>query len=261
MDVTVPPRASATNVREVDLRKIESICAAHEAVMLFGSVARGDAGEGSDVDVLAIAARSRSARTIGRISLTLYTEHHLRVLAHKGSLFVCHLRAEGRVLQDRDGAFQRIFHAWRSPDIARARAGMNAARAVLDLAEREHFDASSRLRVALYLLRSALYLRGVELGQPVFAMHEVAASMGDDRIALLYSRQSRMSVEDRLALAMQLLERYLPEGRRNPFGSLEALAVNWSGQYPMAADLALQVLTKNGGIDYAHAPVDWGDHE
>jgi predicted nucleotidyltransferase len=252
------PTSSATS-REQDVRNIERICTLYDAVMLFGSVARGDARDGSDVDVLAIAPRSRMVSATGHVSLTVYTEQHLRALARKGSLFVCHLRAEGKILKDRDGVFQRVFDEWHAPDIERAREGMNAARAVLDESQSERPDVTSRLRVGLYLLRSVLYLRCLELGEPVFAMGLVAARLGDERIAELYSRSARTSAEVRLALVMQLLEAYLPDGRRNPYGTLEALAVNWMTRYPMAADLAVRILTKDGRVDYAHSPVDWGD--
>jgi predicted nucleotidyltransferase len=259
VNVTATLPAFAPNTREQDVRDLERICAAYDAVMLFGSVARGDASEGSDVDVLAVAPRPRTAKAMGRVSLTIYTEEHLRALARKGSLFICHLRAEGRVLRDRDGVFQRVFDDWHSPDIQRSREGMKAARAVLDVCVGERPEVQSRLRVALYLLRSVLYLRCFELGEPLFAMQNVGARLGDDRIVELYSRRADISADAKLAVTLQLLDEYLPDGRRNSFGSLEALAVNWNTQFPMAADLAVRILTKDGRIDYAHSPIDWGD--
>ena len=43
------------------------------AAMLYGSVARGDDREGSDVDVLALTRRPVPPRHAGRISVTSYT--------------------------------------------------------------------------------------------------------------------------------------------------------------------------------------------
>src|SRR5262245_12176660 len=73
------------------------------ALMLFGSFARGDDTGGSDVDVLELSPRSSHSVKVDRISVYGYSDARLRALAHSGSLFVLHLKREGRIIRDPDG--------------------------------------------------------------------------------------------------------------------------------------------------------------
>jgi hypothetical protein len=227
--------------------------------MLYGSVARGDAVSRSDVDLLAVDDRPRAPRDVGRISLTVYSEHHLRELSRRGSLFVLHLRTEGHILRDDDGVFERIFHDWRDPDVRQLFQGIRAASAVLDVSpEVRARHGCSLLRVALFVLRSVLYLRCIELGEPVFAMHRVAVVLKDARILSLFeTTRTRDDTDVQLQMALELLDHHLGGRMRNPFGTLEALAVSWYTHFPMASDLAVTVLVGAPHIDYARAPANW----
>ena len=80
-----------------------------EGVIVFGSVARGDADEWSDVDLVVIgsdpemtAQQLRSALTghEDRLSFIYYTASTLRNLCHERALFVSHIQREGIVLYD-----------------------------------------------------------------------------------------------------------------------------------------------------------------
>lgn len=81
------------------------------ALALIGSVARGDARPDSDIDVLVIAdmparefVRRMPPNLEGtRLSVICKTPEQLRELAQEGSLFLAHVRNEGRVAHDPDG--------------------------------------------------------------------------------------------------------------------------------------------------------------
>jgi predicted nucleotidyltransferase len=243
---------ASLSLRDAELLRL---CSAYDAVMLYGSVARGDHVEGSDIDILAVAARPRFAAEVGSVSLTIYSEAHLVDLARKGSLFVLHLRAEGRVLRDNSNVFDKVFSEWIPPDPESLLKGMRAASAVLDTAGGH---PTSRLKVALYILRSVLYTRCYQLNHPLFAMDRVASFLKDERISNLYARSATETVEQRTALALDLLQQYLPFGMaKNNFGSLEALAVSWYAKFPMAADLAVKIIAGDSRIDYARSPTEW----
>lgn len=242
-----------------DLPGVLARCDAFPAVMLYGSVARGDAGGGSDVDLLALDERPRAAFESGRLSVTVYTEEHLRELAERGSLFVLHLRMEGRVLRDRTGALRNVLAAWHEPDYARMLEGVRAASAVLDVPPEQRARCPMAfLRVALFVLRSLLYLRCASQGRPAFAMRQVASILGDVRIPALFERlQAPAATEARWEQALVLLDEHLGGRARNSFGSLEALAVSWHRRFPMASDLAVRLLMGGETIEYALAPSDW----
>jgi predicted nucleotidyltransferase len=72
------------------------------ATWLYGSIARGDSTERSDVDVLVVGGCPPdwlSRRFIGRrLSLSQYSWSEIRRMASYGSLFLQHLKLEGRPL-------------------------------------------------------------------------------------------------------------------------------------------------------------------
>lgn len=91
-----------------------------EGICLFGSVARGDARETSDVDllVLAPAPTPRPSELLGglsprsrstRISLLVYTSEDFEAHHANGALFVAHVLKEGKALYDPSGLVNRLL--------------------------------------------------------------------------------------------------------------------------------------------------------
>lgn len=230
------------------------------AVALYGSVARGDAGPGSDVDVVVIAERSVEQRDDGELAVTSYEEGHLSSLADAGSLFVLHLKTEARILKDDTHAFERVFGAWRAPSFERTREGMRAAASILDVTDEVRRMRSRQLAAtALFVLRSVLYLRCLELGRPTFAMHTVARVLDDEAVVGFLDRARAGSVTqgDLIEQSRAFLGQYLGEPICNPCGTLEALAVSCHRSYPLAADLAVRVANGAPPLHYASAPALW----
>lgn len=100
-----------------------------EAVCVYGSVARGDATSGSDIDLLVVGDGSelsgRLLRTLVptefhhlRPALTFYTKDELEVLLSSRVSFAAHLANEGHILFDRDGALKRMFIAHSAKPLA-----------------------------------------------------------------------------------------------------------------------------------------------
>jgi hypothetical protein len=82
----------------------------------------------------------------------------------------------------------------------------------------------------------------------------VAEVLQDGRIVTALRRD--IPTVPRLGILTNLLRDYLGELPKNPFGTLEALAVSYYRCYPMASELALRVLGADK-IEYASAPFEW----
>jgi len=90
-------------------------------VVLFGSKSRGDADRGSDMD-LAVFADAKSPEGLVKIksdmcrtfsdstaNLSVYSVATAEIMAADGSLFLWHLKLEGRVVFQRDNWFDRLL--------------------------------------------------------------------------------------------------------------------------------------------------------
>jgi predicted nucleotidyltransferase len=96
-----------------------------DAVLLYGSVARGDAGPDSDIDLLVIG--EDAGQTIAglrhwvtdidrehRAGIAFHTRESFAAIVEEGSRFLVHLRREGKVLLDRTGQLQAFLASpWR----------------------------------------------------------------------------------------------------------------------------------------------------
>lgn len=80
-----------------------------EGVCIFGSIARDSADQHSDRDVLVVAGSKHRRRELVGCwknqgwSVASYTPHRLQRIVAAGSLFVQHLKLEGRVVEDESG--------------------------------------------------------------------------------------------------------------------------------------------------------------
>ena len=93
-----------------------------EALVLFGSTARGDSDAGSDVDVAAfgesttmadlIGLKTRLSRCVGEhVSLSVYSKATAELMASSGSLFLWHLRLEGKVITQKSDWFGTLLRS------------------------------------------------------------------------------------------------------------------------------------------------------
>lgn len=79
-------------------------------LILYGSYARGDTSQDSDVDLLSIGERPYATKIVqNHVNLSIYSFSKLKGMAEEGSLFVYHLKMEGRILVDNGDQFSRLF--------------------------------------------------------------------------------------------------------------------------------------------------------
>lgn len=217
-------------------------------LLLFGSQARGDAVEGSDVDLLALVPRAEPTRNSGEASISYYTIDQLE--SGIGTLFGAHLRRDSKVLWDPDNLIGGALARMGDVDTGRL---FRRAREMSQLFTTLDYDLPKYLpgllRQARYLLRSCLYARAIMEGRPCFSVREIAIRERDERlVSLLSSDQSIVPNERDLADCVQRLSQLigkLPESRN---GSLEATIVNEWEQGGDLLSMAFICLGKTPGV-------------
>jgi len=224
------------------------------AVMVFGSFARGDASQDSDIDVLALAhRRSRPART-GRVNVSVYDENTLVAMAEHGALFVLHLRNEGQILRDHEGKLRHCLDSYRAPSSYETlRATLRGVANLLDASESEYSQRwGAYNELAVFLLRSLLYAHFAEEGHPVFSLRVIKKRMPrqnlDVALSLKAGRTPRFA---EFGVARGLVEELLGSPVRNPFGTAEALITNLAAENPSVLAFGLRLLGRQeSGFGY-----------
>lgn len=219
---------------------------AHEpaGVLLYGSYARGTADAESDIDVLVVTESQPGSVQDRNLSITSYLPDHLRALAERGSLFVLHLKYDGRILYDPLGSLGDILSAYQPPaepdrlwkELAAAAEGLAAA---LPDERREH--GPGMLQLARYLLRTAVYDLCARSGRPQFDVVAAAIQVGHPEL-LPVLRDRREEYSDlRLQAAHEALLTVFKPAVVSA-ASLMATSVRLAQERPYASDLLASVL-------------------
>jgi predicted nucleotidyltransferase len=79
-------------------------------LILYGSYAREDSCKESDVDLVSIGKSQYAKKSVkNNVNLTQYSYNSLKSMAQTGSLFVYHLKEEGKILVDDKDRFEILF--------------------------------------------------------------------------------------------------------------------------------------------------------
>ncbi|WP_426243086.1 hypothetical protein [Nocardioides sp. LHG3406-4] len=169
---------------QVELRT--KLAGSMEGLLLYGSWARGDANDYSDLDVLAVGYRGLVPASEGRVSFSSYSADELR--AATGTLFGHHLARDGVILLDRDGVLSSVLSEIRPPTAGSVATRIRDLSPVLDVSETDELKYIEGLtKVARYLLRSALYAEALDAGQPCYSVREIAQRREEPELAMLLS--------------------------------------------------------------------------
>jgi hypothetical protein len=227
------------------------------AVLLYGSRARGDSHQHSDVDVLVIAERHAKTRALGPVSVTTYGSSQIEDA--DGSLFGMHLARDGVVLHDQDGWLRGILDAFRPSDpgliIARVRA-LAVALTSDERSRRRH--VRGMVRLARYLLRTALYAKALDPGPPCFSISGLAERFGQPELSVLLSSHELVHGAPSVDVLDDLTRRLgdvVGPIQANPYGSLEALIVaEWSNHKDVSNSALLALADDRADLPYAEIP-------
>jgi len=222
------------------------------AMVVYGSRSRGDAVEGSDLDLLALVPTHQPTISAGAVSLSFYTPAQMDTGV--GTLFGAHLKRDGKVLFDHDGRLTAALGRMGQVDTTRLFQRALAMSQLFTTPERDLPKYQwGLLRQARYLLRSSLYAQAIALGAPCFSVREIAVRHNDADLArLLASRQEGEAALEDYSDCLSRLHNLLGEFPANRYGSLEAALVNEWGSGSDLLSMAFMALGSNGaGSDYA----------
>lgn len=221
------------------------------AVALFGSHARGEATESSDVDVLVLVSERAKTYSRGAVTVSPYTFPQLVGMARKGSLFVRHLMSEGHVLRDPGALLLRVYEQFVAPENYRHYLWeLREVGALLAVDCEKYLELWPRMNsLAAYLVRSHVYAQLADRGDLTFSVREAELRIGLVGVseAVQLARSVAPNYDGFLAAraVFAQLAGYEPV---NPFGSTEALVVNLANISPLAVVLGVRLLNATGEL-------------
>lgn len=247
----------AFGVDGADARAIAGCVVFADGVLLYGSWARGQAREASDVDLLILnGVVVKLASIAPKVSMSVYTTAQL--VEADQTLFGMHLARDGKILLDTDGGLRALLDAIRPPDPATLLVRIRHLCSVLDVSDhdlRQHI--SGLCKVARYLLRSAIYATALSSGHPTFSLDDLADVMSDPALPVVLSSHEAVHPGASSEVFMDLkarLSRLLGDLPSNTFGSLDALVVEeWEHGQDLAA-LALLAISDDEELPYQDIP-------
>jgi predicted nucleotidyltransferase len=221
----------------------------HRLLLLFGSHARGDAAEDSDIDVLLVVEHHRPSFRKEPISFSCYTCGELLRMGREGSLFTFHLLLEGVFLSGSKKLWDELQDSFRVPNLERAREDVRLASDFLDVGY-SSFNTRpvAYCQLARHLLRTWLYAEAVARGCRSFAMETVAELLCKQEEATL-TRSNSVNFEQFLQ-TRSALERCLGGVVVNEYLTAEALIVNLWGRSRNAVALGLRLLHDGACLSY-----------
>ena len=222
------------------------------ALLLYGSYARGEQDESSDLDILQLTTVHTRSYSHGKVNFTCYTSEQLFTLARQGALFARHLAFEGAVLFDPGHFLERLRSAYvpQSNYAQIYREVMDAIPlvAINEAAFNEH--PLQYCSTASYLLRTLVYARAFERGAETFSMKRIAGLTGDDRPRKRLIELREHKVYNSFKSVVEMLFELTKTPAFVRAESLEALVANMFGVSDLCVILGLRILAGGELISY-----------
>lgn len=226
--------------------------------LLYGSRARGDTTPESDIDILVLTNTIRASDRPGPVSVATYSGELLN--SASGTLFGMHLKRDGIILYDTNGKLEHILEQLDPPDPDELDARLRRYCSVLQCEpSSDSHDLSGLVRVARYLLRTAIYNSALRSGRPSFSVRDLAHRFADPTLESLLSSHAEVQGPPSKPVLMELTKRLsiiLDIRIDVSSDTLQALIVrNWVND-PGLSRLAMLALEHGDEpLDYASLPM------
>ncbi len=220
----------------------------NSSIIIFGSKARGDDTEFSDIDVLELTDRRSRPYRHNRMNVSVYDEATLRLMAERGSLFVLHLRLEGLIVRDPLQKLASCLASYRQPSTYEP--FRQSLRQIADLLDVSKTEYTQRWRpyneLSLYIIRSFYYAQFAEAGTPVFSLDALKSKVArQDFSTTLELKHSLRPAYDLFVQARSMIESLLCTKIHNKSGTAEALITNSGGSNPLMLAFGLRLLGRD----------------
>jgi hypothetical protein len=227
-------------------------------LLIYGSRARGDFVPSSDFDLLRLTTDwSSPTFKVGLASVSSYTSEQLRSASK--TLFGTHLRRDGRVLIESERILSAIIENLAPADPLELLVRVRRYATILNQSISEsRAHAAGLVRLARYLLRTAVYASAMKRGRTCFSVRELAELYGEPRLATLLASDPRLTDPPTYELLEEIKARLVAITGPLPdhgFDSLESLAIGFWDSDRNLATLAIRAADEDGdSLDYSELP-------
>jgi hypothetical protein len=222
------------------------------ALFLYGSHARGDAEESSDIDVLQVTPTHTGPYAVGKINVTCYTSDQLLRLARRGSLFARHLVEEALPLVDPEGILADLKTTYVCPlNYLELKNEICGCAPLLDVSDSQFSENAEGLSsLVSYLIRTHLYASAFERGAHSFAMGNILDFLSQHQARVVLSNVKYQRSFSNFAIARTLFVELTGTNCERTEASAEAFIVNASAHNELAMILGLRLLAKGRPFTY-----------
>jgi predicted nucleotidyltransferase len=224
----------------------------YNSAILFGSYARNDYGQKSDIDILLECDKRKESFNSGIINFTIYTKHQLKKMASKGSLFILHIIEEGKEITDTN-LLSELKSSFSKPiSYTSYRKELVNASDLLDVSESDFVKYKVNLnRFLYYLARSFLYALAIDKNCKSFSIKEVCAFLNLENYLEFFENKNLNSNFNEYNKNLTYISTLLERRPCNKYKSIELLLVNSLKSKYLLRIFGLRLLNeKNELIEY-----------